>query len=266
MEENLKDKQTSEETTIISASQNITLSDALAGVFSEPGVTFSEVKASSKSTYWVWLIIILAVITALASFIVLHDEELSSEIKKMQIEAMKERLDEAVKNGSISREQAEEQLESTKKMFGGGMFTVIGIAGGFFSVFIFFFLKALVYWGVLKIFKGSCTYVNILNVLGLASIISTVQMIINTVLAIFTGRLFINIGLVLIFTEEQLGKNMFKFIANFDLINLWYLAVIAIGFAKVSSLKSSVTFPVVYGLWIIWILLTSFVTSSFFGM
>lgn len=264
--DNKQEEQSPEVPSTTSAPQNISLSDAIAGVFSEPGNTFTEVKASSKSNYWVWPLIILALITALASYIVLRDEDLSSEIKKMQTDVVKEKLDKEVKSGSMTREQADEQLEKTNKMFGGGMFVVFGILGGFFTVIIFFFLRSLVYWGAFKIFKGNGTFVNIMNVLGLASIITSVQAILNTVLAIFTGKLFINIGPVLLFTQEQLGKDMFKFVASFDLISLWCLAVIAIGCAKVSNLKSSVTFPVVYGLWLLWTVLTSFVTTSFIGM
>ena len=270
MEENKPDihteEQTSETSSPITVPQNITLSDALAGVFTEPGTTFSEVKVSTRSTYWVWPIIILAVISAFASYIVMNDEELSSEIKKMQMDAVKERVEKAVKSGDMTREQADQRIEATKKMSGGTLFVVFGTVGALFSVFIFYFLKTFAFWGAFKIFKGSSTFVNMMNVLGLASIISSVQTIVNTVLEVLTGRLFVNLGLVLMFTEEQLGKNMFKFITNFDLITLWYLAVIAVGSAKISGLKSSVTFPVVYGLWIIWVFLTSFVITSFVGM
>ena len=272
MEENIQDKpegsqeeQTPDFVPPVTNIQNISLSDSLAGVFSEPGETFTEIKKSTKGSYWIWPIIILAVITALSSFIVMNDEELSSEIKTTQSKAMKEKLDDAVKSGQMTREQADEQIEKAQSMMGGGLFAVIGVAGGVISILIFFFVKGLIYWGGFKIFKGTATFVNIMNVLGIASIITSIQMILDTVLAIFTGRLYINIGPVLFFTEEAVGKSMYKFIANFDLINIWYLVIIAIGFAKVSDLKSSVTFPMVFGLWLIWVILTSFVTTSFLG-
>src|SRR3990172_3917600 len=273
MEENIKNKRegsleeqkTPDFVPPVTNIQNISLSDSLAGVFSEPGETFTEIKKSTKGSYWIWPIILLAVITALSSFIVMNDEELSSEIKTTQSKAMKEKLDDAVKSGQMTREQADEQIEKAQSMMGGGMFAVIGVAGSVISVLIFFLVKSLVYLGGFKIFKGTASFVNILNVLGIASIITSIQMILDTVLAIFTGRLYINIGPVLFFTEEVVGKSMYKFIASFDLINIWYLVIIAIGFAKVSDLKSSVTFPMVFGLWLIWVILTSFVTTSFLG-
>ena len=267
MEENNNDIQQAPELSPAAGTpQNISLSDALAGVFSEPGETFTEVKRSTRSTYWLLPLIIIAFITALASFIVLNDEELSSEIKKTQMDAVKEKLDEAVKEGKITREQANEQLEQTQKMFSGVIFTAIGIAGGFFGVIFIFFILSLIYWLVFKMFKGGGSFINFMNVLGLASIITSIQVIINSVLAIFMGRIYVNLGPVWLFTEEQLGKGLFKFVASFDLLTIWYLAVISIGFAKVSELKTSVTMPVVYGLWLVWALISSFVLTTFVGM
>jgi len=245
--------------------QDFTLTDSLSGVFTEPGNTFIEIKRSSKKTFWVIPIIIFAIITGISSFIVLNDEELSADIKKQQIDAMKERFDTAVKEGKMTRDEANEQLDKSQKMFSGGMFIVFGLIGGIISVFIFFFLKALVYLGVFKIYKGTAGYVNIMNVLGVASIISSIQMIIDSVLAIFMGRLFVNIGPVLLFSQEQLGKQMYMFVANFDLINIWYLSVVSIGLAKVSGVKTSTSAITVFALWIIWVLLTTFGPLNFMG-
>lgn len=262
MEENNQQNQVPE-TTASETAQDFTLTDALSGVFTEPGNTFLEIKRSKINTYWIIPIIIFAVITGISSFLVLNDEELSADIKKQQIDAMKEQFDKAVKEGKMTREEANEQLDKSQKMFSGGMFMIFGLIGGTVSVIVFFFLKALVYLGVFKLFKGTAGYVNIMNVLGVASIISSVQMIIDTVLAIFMGKLFVNIGPVLLFSQEQLGKQMYTFVANFDLLNIWYLTVVGIGLAKVSNVKTSISVLTVFALWLIWILLTSFGPLNF---
>jgi len=265
MEENNLQNQTPDFVPPEAPAPDITLTDALSGIFSEPGDTFSEVKRSAKKTYWVIPLIIFAIVTGLSSFIVLNDEDLSSEIKKQQINAMKERFDQAVKEGKMTREAANEQLEKSQEMFGGGMFVIFGLVGGIVSVFIFFFLKALVYLGVFKIFKGTAGYVNIMNVLGIASVIGSIQMLIDTVLAIFLGKMFVNLGPVLLFSQDQLGKQLYMFIANFDLLNIWYLTVVSIGLAKVSNIKTSVSVIIVFILWLIWVLLTSFGPLNFMG-
>ncbi len=259
MEEN-KEQATEESSPSLpeAPAENISLGDALAGVFSEPGDTFTAVKQSSKKNYWVLPVILIILITLVSSFLVLRDEELSSEIRDKQKIAMKERLDEAVKDGKMTREQADKQTEQAEKFMSGSMMMVFGAVGAIFGVLIFFFLKALVFWGVLKLFKGNASYVNVMNVLGLAGIITVIQLIIDSVLAIFMGKLLMNIGPVLLVSEASVGKSMYTFLANFDLINIWYMIVVSIGLARVAELKTSKTIPLVFGLWLIWVLLTSF--------
>ncbi|MCC6866645.1 MAG: YIP1 family protein [Ignavibacteria bacterium] len=259
MDENNNQNQLNEsESNPVELDENISLGDAMAGVFSEPGVTFESVKISKKKNYWLIPLLILLVISVISSILVTRDEELSSEIKSQQIEAMRKRFDDAVKEGKMTREQADEQLDKSEKMFGGNTFVIFGVLGSFFGILIIFFLKALIYWGGLKIFKGTAGYIDIMNVLGLAALITAIQMIVDTVLAIFMGKLMINIGPVLLVSKESLGKDLYSFIASFDLINIWYLIVIGIGIAKVSKLKYSVAMPFVFALWIIWVILTSF--------
>jgi hypothetical protein len=259
MEENNEQSEQQAETQRVQEAQdNISLGDAMAGVFSEPGETFSSVKRSLKKNYWLVPLIIVLAVSILSSILVLRDEELVSAIKDKQKIAMKERFDEAVKDGKMTREQANEQIEGAEKMMTGSMFVIFGIISSVVLTLIFFFLKALIYWGGLKIFKGSGTYTDMMNVLGLASVITAIQLIVDTALAIFTGKLLVNIGPVLLFTEEAVGKSMYTFIANFDLINIWYLVVVGIGLAKASSLKSAMTVQFLFALWMVWVLLTSF--------
>ncbi len=245
----------SAETNVI---ENISLGDAMAGVFTEPGSTFESVKASVKKNYWLLPVLIVIAVSVLSSFLVMNDEELVSEIRTKQKEAIKKQMDEAVKDGKMTREQADQQIEQTEKMFGGGMFVIFGIIGSVFGVLIIFFLKALVYWGGLKLFKGEAGYGDLLNVLGLAGLITAIQLAIDTVLAILMGKLMMNIGPVMLFSEESVGKQMYTLLANFDLLNIWYNIVVGIGLAKVSKLKPSVTITFVFVLWLVWVLLTSF--------
>ena len=265
MEENKSPENNTVETTELPAPQeSISLGDAMAGIFTEPGDTFEAVKRSAKRNYWLVPLLILIVVSILSSILVTRDEELVSEIKTQQREAMKKRFDEAVKEGKMTREAADEQLENTDKMFGGSMFVIFGIVGSVFGVLIIFFLKALIYWGGLKIFKGSAGYVDIMNVLGLTAIITAIQMIVDTVLAVLMGKLMMNIGPVLLVSKEAVGKDMFTLLANFDLINIWYLIIAGIGLAKVSNLKNSQTIPFVFVLWIAWVLLSTYGPFSMF--
>jgi hypothetical protein len=141
---------------------------------------------------------------------------------------------------------------------GGGMMMVFGIIGSLFAVVLFFFIKALIYWGVLKGFKGTATFKDVMNVLGLTGLITAVQLVVDTALAIMLGKLTANIGPALLFTQETVGNSVFKLLGHFDLLMIWYLIVVGIGLAKVSNLSTYKTTAMVFVLWLIWVGITSF--------
>src|SRR5205085_2790561 len=86
------------------------------------------------------------------------------------------------------------------------------------------------------------------------------------VMAIIMGKLQTNIGPVLLVSAESVGENMYKFLAHLDVFNFWFFAVIAIGLARVANLKTSITMPAVFGLWRIYVCITSFVKIPFFSL
>jgi hypothetical protein len=247
--------------------EDIAVTDALTGVITEPGETYEEVKASSKRNYWVLPIIITIVISIIAAYMVTHDNELYSEINTKQVKAARERMEEAVKEGKMSQEQMNQQLEGMEKMMNPNnpIFLVFAILGPIFSTLALLFFMSLIYWFAVKILKGNAGYMLVVCVLGLASIISAIQAVINTVLAIVTGNLRANAGLGLIATAEVADNTLFKLLSHFDLLTIWYLIIVGIGLAKVSDLKSSKTLPVVFGLWLVWVFASSFLKLSFLG-
>lgn len=272
MEENTKQPdspQVNEETLpeqIEPKEPDITLTDAMTGVITEPGVTFEAVKKSSKRNYWLIPLLIVIVISIVSRYLITNDEELFSNIKQKQIENFKKNMEERVKEGKMSQEDMDKAMERMEKGFdrSGPFFIATLILGPLIVAFILLFLEGLVYWGVLKIFKSTAAYMEIICVLGLVSLISGIQVIIDTALAIFTGNMFANIGPSLFVTATMVGENIEKFFAHFDVIAIWSMVVLGIGFGKVSGIKSSVSLSIVFVLWIIWICLTSFVKLPFF--
>lgn len=247
--------------------EDIAVSDAMTGVITEPGETFESIKISSKRNYWVWPIIISVVIAIIAGYLITHDNELYSEINTKQLKAARESMETAVKEGKMSQEQMNQQMEATEKMMNPNnpFFMILAALGPTFSIFALLFFMSLIYWLILKALKSRAGYMLVVCVVGLASIISAIQAIINTVLAIVTGNLRANAGLGLIATSELAENSLYKLLSHVDIFTIWYLIVIGIGLAKVSDLKSSKTMPVVFGLWLIWVLAASFLKIGFLG-
>jgi hypothetical protein len=247
--------------------ENISVTDAMTGVLTEPSDTFEEVRKSRRSTYWMLPLIILSVITVLAAFLVVNDEDLYSEIKELQMSAVKKNFDKSVEQGSMSREEADSQLEKTENMFSKSspLFWVSTLAGPIFGIFISFFVRGLVLWGGVKIFGGIAGYLKILSVLGLAGMVDIIQTVLNTVLAIIMGRLMVHIGPLLFITKDMVGDSAFKFLAHFDIFNFWWIYLVGIGIAIVSGIKKWQGLLIVLTLWILWSVLSSFLSFSFLG-
>lgn len=269
MEENLENKPVTPDTPgdEMLPSGDIALTDAMTGVYTEPAATFEAVKNSKKRTYWIVPTILLIVISLAASFLVINDEELYSEIKTIQTKAAKERLEEKVKDGSMSQEQMDQAMEQTEKFIdkSSPFFLVTAIMGPIIGGFVILFVRGLVLWGVLKIFKGTASYMLVICTLGLASMIDMISTVINTVLAIVIGKLTVNIGPSLFITKDMVGETMTNLLSHFDLIAIWYLIVLGIGLGAVSNLKRSETITVVFSLWLLWIVLTAFLNIPFAG-
>lgn len=267
MEENTENKpeeqkEGTQETpgTDVQVQEDISLSDAMTGVFTEPRTTFEGVRDSKKRSYWLVPTIIVIIFTIVASLLVINDEELYSEIKQMQHDAVVKRLEERVKEGKMSQEQMDQQLERTERFMdkSSPFFLISTILGPIIGGFIILFLRALVLWLVLKIFKGAVSYMLVVCVTALTGLIDVISTVINTVLAIITGRLMVNIGPILLFAKDSMSENMMKFVSHFDLITIWYLIILGIGLSAISGLKNSKTMPIVFVLWIIWICIASF--------
>src|SRR5438094_8488540 len=99
--------------------EDISLTDALTGVITEPGDTFKEVKKASKQNYWIIPIIILIVITIAGRYFIMNDQELSSEIKTQTVEKMRKNMQEKVKEGKMSQEQMDQAMERMEQGFSG---------------------------------------------------------------------------------------------------------------------------------------------------
>jgi hypothetical protein len=245
---------------------DIALTDAMTGVITEPGATFEAIKKASKRNYWLVPLIIVIVISIVSSYLITHDEELFASIKQKQVETFKKNMEDRVKEGKMSQEEMEQSMERMEEGLNRSnpLFIAISILGPIIGAFVLLFLKGLIFWGVLKIFKSTASYMEIICVAGLVSIISAIQVIIDTALAIFTGNINANIGPSLFLTAETIGEQLEKFFSHFDLIAIWGMVVLGIGFAKVSGLKTQVSLSVVFVLWIIWICFTSFLKLPFF--
>jgi len=61
----------------------------------------------------------------------------------------------------------------------------------------------------------------------------------------------------------MVGLKMYELLNKIDLITIWFYIVIAIGLAKTAKISSAKAFASVFGVWVLWLLLTSSIGMIF---
>ena len=237
----------------------ISKTDAMVGVFTEPGNTYESI-AAVKGNYWVLPIVIAIVVGIIAVFIGQMDPQLFGDMMSKQRKKMEEKFQEQVKEGSMTQEQAQQSMEQSAKFMdpNGVFFKLIAFGGSIIGTFMIFIILSLLYLLGLKIFKAQFEFTNILNVVGLAMLISAIGGLIAIVLSVIMGQLT-GVGLGLILKEEAVGEKMYALITKLDVFTIWFYAVISIGLSKIARIPMAKSVSLVFGIWIIYILVTTFV-------
>jgi hypothetical protein len=238
--------------------------DALSGVFTEPGNTFETIMKFPKKNFWLLPVLILVITSVVSSFLFFSDAELVGKMMDKQKTKMREKMMESVKQGKMSQEQANEGMERAEKFMdpNGLFFKITGFAGAVVAPFIMLFVLSVIYMLLLKMFKANFEFTNILNVVGLALTISAVGGVLGIVLSIIMGDLT-SVGLALVLKADAVGETLHGFLMKLDVFSVWFYVLVSIGLVKVAKIKPAVSYSVVFGLWIVWLLLTTFVFSMF---
>jgi hypothetical protein len=253
-----------EQNIITEEPQELSQMDAISGVFTEPGNTFETIMKFPKRNFWLLPVLILVVTSIVSSFLFFSDAELVGKMMDKQKVKMRERMQESVKQGKMSQEQANDAIEKAEKFMdpNGLFFKITGFAGAVVAPFIMLFVLSVIYMLLLKMFKASFEFTNILNVVGLSLIISAVGGVLGIVISIIMGDLT-SIGLALFFKADAVGDTLHGLFMKIDVFSVWFYMLVAMGLVKVAKIKSAVSYSVVFGLWIVWLLLTTFVFSMF---
>ena len=189
-EENLQNNQESSDF-IQEPYEELSSTDVMVGIFTEPGETYESIGQGSSKKYWPLPTIIFIVLYLIGTFIVFSDAQILGDKMDMQFQKAKEKMQEQVKEGKISQEQADQSLELQEKMMNPNSPITQGFAYGWAVIGPFFilFVLGLLYFIGLRMFKSTASYGDVLNVIGPAFLISGLQQVVTAVLSILLGKI-----------------------------------------------------------------------------
>jgi hypothetical protein len=266
-----------QDTTVSPESQEEELShsDKMIGVFSEPTATFEKTaKFPPKTMDWFLPILLLAVLISVQQILYRANPEISFQLKQKQMEAIGKRLDAQVESGAITRDQANQQRDMIESRMDqmGGITLVIQTISIWIGIFVFFFIMAGIYFLLAKFaLKGEGSYSSVMVASGLSAYIGVLGIIITTIIALLMGKLLMDSS-VASFLGSDKSTLIGWIYAKLDIFTIWSFVVFAIGLAKM--FKSSSTqkyYMLVFGVWLIGGLLLFFLAKAvpflrFFGM
>ncbi len=234
--------------------------DKMVGILTEPGKTFDKIaKFPPKTIDWFLPMFLLLLFVIFSQLIIMSNEEIAFQAKQEQIEKIQQGFDEAVQKGSMTREQADQQMENIRSRMekgGGSIGKVIQSVSILIVGFIMFFIIAGIYFIFARfIFKDQGSYNSALVAYGMTSYIGIIGVILMTMLSLVLGKWFKDISIAS-FVGSNTSTVTGFILSKLNVISIWIYAVLSIGLAKMFNSKSVVKYYVmVFGLWILWGLL-----------
>ena len=242
----------------------LTHSDKIIGIFTEPSKTFNSIsKFPVRTIDWLVPILILMIFAGIIRNLAMLNPDIMYQTKKEQIEV----LNKMVKEGKMTQEQADKALENSEKsieFMKKPVGWIINITSTILFGFTFFFLISGIYFLFIRfILKGEGTYQHVLVASGLTSYISIIQVLIAGMLSLLLGKIIMDTSLANLLDFEK-GTIIRFFSSKIDPLSIWAFSVLAIGLTKLNkAVDSKPYFILVFALWILGGLLFFFIGKLF---
>jgi len=241
-------------------------SDKIAGIFTEPSRTFESMsKFPVRTMDWLLPVFLLVIAIGLSSIITMRNPQLAYEAKTKQMEKMDKSFQDLVKEGKMTQEKADEQKAQWEERFDpkSPFFMIITFVSIAIFAFLFFFILAGIYFLFARFALGGVgTYTSSLAANGIVCYITIIQVLLTTILAFLFGRLISDVSVA---SLMNIDKHTFTgmLLSKIDVISIWVYIVLSIGLAKMFKASSAAKYYVmVFGLWIFWSLFIFFGSKS----
>ncbi len=240
--------------------EELSFMDRAAGVFYEPSRVFNSLKSSGvKSSDWLVPVLLLAIFSSISLYVRFSSPDLRFQMLQVQEQA----IDKMVSNGKLTADQAQQRKEAIES--GSTGFKWIGIFGAFVGALVLFFIIAGIWLLVGKYgLKADMNYTHAMGIVGISEWIVVVGVIVGTVLSVALSRLDGGLQLGLL-TQMNMQSKVYMLLSKVDLFTIWSLAVIAIGLGVLSGKRTAQSAVWVFGIWIIWELISVLGIGSLFS-
>ena len=236
----------------------------ITGVFMDPSGTFSNIaeslerphptdpsKTKDMSKWWLPVVLFIVVTAAITLY------TYPTFVAPMQADAVREQV--------MERGGSEADVEMALKMAAGPVALVIGIVVMVIFVAIFFFVAAAIAHGMMKMLGGKGRYRHARTVMGWTMLITALGSLVKLPIMIAKKSVIVETGPSLFFKDLEPSQTLFKFLSNFDIFTIWAMVVTVVALAVVYRTSRDKAAIAVAVLWILQILLITYVVPGGMG-
>jgi hypothetical protein len=246
--------------------EELSHSDKMIGVFTEPASTFDKVaKFPLKTIDWLLPAFLLFLVICITQVVLNSNKAIHSQIVDKQMTQVQKGLDKAVADGKMTAEQRQQQLDTIQDRMEnyGALQIIFTFVGVFIGGFIMFFIITGIYYLFVKFaLKGEGNFNGVLVASGLVFYIGIINIIVATILSFAFGRM-VQDASVASFLDSDRSTIIGFILAKLDVFAVWGYVVLSIGLAKL--FKSSDTlkyYLTIFGIWILGGLLFFFLAKA----
>jgi hypothetical protein len=133
-----------------------------------------------------------------------------------------------------------------------------GIAGTVLLVPLWFAVQALVFQVLVPLVGGEGKFIRTFTAVAYAGLIDLLGALVKLVLLFVKGSIDVHTDLTLFLPMLERNTYLYRFLAKVDLFTIWSLFVVGVGITVLCRSNKRGTLAMVYGLWLVFIVITSF--------
>lgn len=228
----------------VSTAPQVSVWSRIANVIAAPADAFGGILAiEKKASLWLIPMLISMLVTVGFATVVMNNPALKQKMRQQMVE----KFDEQVRAGKITQDQADSMLETM-----GGVTVAFGIIGGALAVPLMYLLMALVFFMIVSfVLGGEVSFINVFVVVALASIISMLETVVTGLMQYATADMYTapNLGMLVAAKDNAY---LHAALSRINPFSFWWLYVLCVGFAKISTVNLRKIMVGVGGAWVVW--------------
>ncbi len=123
------------------------------------------------------------------------------------------------------------------------------------STFFLIFIKAGIFFLFFSLLGSRTVFKKILAVVSYSFLIGIPESIVKSILMLMKGSTKVFTSLALLTPNLDFKSPVFRVLSRIDIFTIWNLFLISLGCAIIYKMNEKKTFMIVFGLWLLWLLL-----------